>query len=190
MLNKESDIRKINKPSKQQYLIVYSDSALPGEYKITNYSDQKKKDEDNGLHHFALGSHKGIIKNISFDRIDLEYARERRLTMNREDPYALLANVFNVNISMFGNNFFRPGSYIYVDPKVMGDVGRPFKPGSIANIMGLGGYHITTGVSHKINLHSYESTLTAVFETSGDGKSSVTSSQNKEGVEGEEDNCD
>ena len=94
------------------------------------------------------------------------------MTLNQEDPYALLANVFNVNISMFGNNFFRPGSYIYVDPKVMGDLGNPYTKGTIANSMGLGGYHIVTSVSHTINLQSYETSLDAVWETSGDGESS------------------
>ncbi|MGI9554711.1 MAG: hypothetical protein ACR2M6_01950, partial [Vampirovibrionia bacterium] len=116
---------------------------------------------------------------ISFDRIDLEYARERRLTINKEDPYALLANVFNVTISMFGNDFFKPGSYIYVDPKVMGDVGAPYVEGSIANIMGLGGYHIITKVQHSISGNSFETTIEAVWETSGTGKFSMTSSSRK-----------
>ncbi len=80
---------------------------------------------------------------------------------------------------MLGNNFFRPGSYIYVDPKVMGDLGRPFEKGTISNVMGLGGYHIVMGVSHTINLHSYETTLDAVWETSGDGESSFTGMKNK-----------
>ena len=189
-LNDASDIRKIQKTKKVDYLIVYSDSPIPNDYKISNasggYRAAKRRDENNGLHHFALGTTKGIVKNISFDKVDLEYARERRLTMNAEDPYALLANVFNVNLSMFGNNFFRPGSYIYVDPKVMGDLGNPYTKGSISNIMGLGGYHIVTSVSHQITLQSYETSLNAVWETSGDGESSFTGLKKKKDPQGKE----
>ncbi len=118
-----------------------------------------------------MGSNKSIVKNISFEKIDLEFARENRLTINQEDPYALLTNVFNVQIDMFGNNFFRPGSYIYVDPKVMGDLGSPFIPGTVSNIMGLGGYHFITKGSNSISNNSFSTTIDAVWETSGDGLS-------------------
>lgn len=167
------------------FLVIYSDSPNPLDFEIKsdNYAEVKRANEQSGLHHFSLGTTSSIVKNISFDRLDLEYARERRLTMNQEDPYALLANVFNVSISMFGNNFFRPGSYIYVNPRILGDLGNPYDAGSVANIMGLGGYHIVTSVSHTINLNSFETTLDAVWETSGDGKSSFTGLKKKD-VEG------
>lgn len=173
-LGLNSDVAFINKRPKQDFLVIYSDTPMPSDFKIKDgeYQIKKNDDEANGLHHFALGTTRSIAKNISFDKLDLEYAKERRMTLNQEDPYALLANVFNVNISMFGNNFFRPGSYIYVDPKVMGDLGNPYTKGTIANSMGLGGYHIVTSVSHTINLQSYETSLDAVWETSGDGESS------------------
>jgi len=173
------------------FLVIYSDSPNPSDFTIKsdNYAQRKRDDEQSGLHHFSLGTPSSIVKNISFDRLDLEYARERRLTMNQEDPYALLANVFNVSISMFGNNFFRPGSYIYVNPRILGDLGNPYDAGSVANIMGLGGYHIVTSVSHTINLNSFETTLDAVWETSGDGKSSFTGLKKKD-VEGKDEKGD
>lgn len=175
------DLRTISGGKKEEFLVVYPDSALPSDYKIPpgEYLEKKTTDERNGLHHFSLGTRRNIVKNISFDKIDLEYAKERRMTMNQEDPYALLTNVFNVNLSLFGNNFFRPGSYIYVDPKVMGDLGNPYTPGTISNTMGLGGYHIITEVTHTINLNSYETTISAVWETSGDGKQNMTQIKSK-----------
>ena len=175
-LEDPSDLREILHRPRIQNLVVYSDSPQKHAYKIDEgkYASKKRSDEKEGLHHFTLGSNKSLVKNISFDRVDLEYARERRLTINREDPYALLANVFNVSIDMFGNNYFRPGSYIYVDPKVMGDVGRPFIRGSIANVMGLGGYHIITSVANRISSNSFSTTIEAVWETSGDGGFSRT----------------
>ena len=190
-LTLDDDLRLIKQAPYSDDIIVYSDSPIPSQFKIEKgkYFEKKKSDEEDGLHHFTLGSNRSIIKNITFDRIDLEYARERRLTINREDPYALLANVFNVNISMFGNDFFKPGSYIYVDPKVMGDVGAPYVEGSIANTMGLGGYHIVTKVQNSISDNSYETIIEAVWETSGSGKFGMKSnkSQKKKEEEKKED---
>ena len=143
------------------------------------YNCAKNKDEENGLHHFTLGATHSLVKNISFDKVDLEYARERRLSINKEDPYALLSNVFNVNISLFGNDYFKPGSYIYVDPKVMGEMGNPYTKGTIANLMGLGGYHIVTKVQNSIASNSYSTTIDAVWETSGDGIFSMNESRHK-----------
>lgn len=160
-------------PKKRQCLIIYADNPLPKDYKIPDtkngYKTRKTQDEEDGLYHFSLGSTKSLIKNISFDKKDLEFAREHRLTINQEDPYALLTNRFNVTIDMFGNNYFKPGSYIYVDPKVLGGIGQPYKKGSIANVMGLGGYHIVTSVSHTISGNSYSTNIEALWETSGDG---------------------
>ena len=175
-LESKSDIRELTGGTKKrQCLIIYSDNPLPKAYEIpdTNdgYKTKKKQDEEDGLYHFSLGSTKSLIKNISFDKKDLEFAREHRLAINQEDPYALLTNVFNVTIDMFGNNYFKPGSYIYVDPKVLGGIGQPYKKGSIANVMGLGGYHIVTGVSHTIDGNSYSTSIEALWETSGDGLS-------------------
>ena len=190
-LTLDDDLRLIKQAPYSDDIIVYSDSPIPSQFKIEKgkYFEKKKSDEEDGLHHFTLGSNRSIIKNITFDRIDLEYARERRLTINKEDPYALLTNVFNVNISMFGNDFFKPGSYIYVDPKVMGDVGAPYVEGSIANTMGLGGYHIVTKVQNSISDNSYETIIEAVWETSGSGKFGMKSnkSQKKKEEEKKED---
>ena len=175
-LDSPKKIALIKKQKLADSLLIYSDSPLASDFEITNYTKDKKEDEAGGLYHFALGTTKSLVKSISFDRTDLEYARERKLTINREDPYALLTNVFNVNISMFGNNYFKPGSYIYVDPKVMGDMGNPYTKGDIANTMGLGGYHIVTKVQHSISSNSYSTTIDAVWETSGDGGFSLTKS--------------
>ena len=180
-LNKKRDIEEILKAPKGDYLIIYSDSPLPSEFLIKKgeYNCAKNKDEENGLHHFTLGATHSLVKNISFDKVDLEYARERRLSINKEDPYALLSNVFNVNISLFGNDYFKPGSYIYVDPKVMGEMGNPYTKGTIANLMGLGGYHIVTKVQNSIASNSYSTTVDAVWETSGDGIFSMNESRHK-----------
>lgn len=73
---------------------------------------------------------------------------------------------------MYGNVYFYPGSYIYINPFGMGSsrsLGFPWNRGDISNIMGLGGYHIIINVSSYIEEGNYETTIKARFDCSGDG---------------------
>jgi len=175
-LEDKDDTRLFVQGANYEYLVLYSDSPTPAEFLITNgdgpdsYKNKRKRNEENGIFHFVLGTTTSLVKNISFEKIDLEYARERRLTIEKNDPYALLANVFNVNIQMFGNNLFRPGSYIYIDPRILGSMGNPWDKNSISNVMGLGGYHFVTQVKNTITNNSFETSIDAVWNSSGDGE--------------------
>jgi hypothetical protein len=150
------------------YLVVHSLSSasdlhiLPGKY-----AEAKKRDEANNLAHLTLGNRSSIIKNISFDKLDWEYAREHRLVDNSGSPFNILANVFNVTVKLFGNTLFYPGSMIFINPISMGDIGRPWVKESISNIMGLGGYHYVTKVDNSISDGVFETSITAIWQTSG-----------------------
>jgi len=155
-------------------MIVYSNpSAL--DLKITGtYADSKKRDEASGIPHFQLGETTSIVKNISFERLSWEYAREHRLVENASSPFNILSNIFNVTIKLFGNVVVEPGSLIFVNPTSMGDIGRPWKKGSISNIMGLGGYHFVTKVDHSISDGTFETSVEAIWNSAGDGKAKFT----------------
>ena len=62
----------------------------------------------------------------------------------------------------------------------MGDLGAPYIPGTVANTMGLGGYHIVTKVQSTISENSYSTTIDAVWETSGAGEFLRTASGQEE----------
>ena len=155
-------------------MIVYSNpSAL--DLKITGtYADSKKRDEASGIPHFQLGEATSIVKNISFEKLSWEYAREHRLVENASSPFNILSNIFNVTIKLFGNIVVEPGSLIFVNPTSMGDIGRPWKKGSISNIMGLGGYHFVTKVDHSISDGTFETSVEAIWNSAGDGKAKFT----------------
>jgi hypothetical protein len=183
-LENKDDTRLFVQGANYEYLVLYSDSPTPGEFLITNtgpnsYSKKRRENEQSGIFHFVLGTTTSLVKNISFEKVDLEYAREQRLTIEENDPYALLKNVFNVNIQMFGNNLFRPGSYLYIDPRVLGSMGNPWDRNSISNVMGLGGYHFVTKVSNTIANNSFETSIDAVWNSSGDGEVVFGGSQTK-----------
>ena len=77
---------------------------------------------------------------------------------------------------MVGNNLWYPGMEVFVNPLGIGglEVGFPSDGGknrSIANALGLGGYHIVTRVGNTIAPGKYDTTIEAQFHYSGDGLS-------------------
>ncbi len=64
-----------------------------------------------------------------------------------------LWQVFNVQIEMFGNVIAKPGSYIYVDPTILG-FGNPSSENSVSRKLGIGGYYFVTKVNHTIDPNS------------------------------------
>jgi hypothetical protein len=156
------------------YLTVYT-SPKDGEEMIledkSDYAKSKKADQDkNGIYHLVFGSNDSIVKSANFQKTTLEFEQERRIAEG-SSPYSILRNVFDVGLSLYGNTMFYPGRFVYINPSyAIGDGGRPYVKGSVFNIMGLGGYHIITGVTNTISDGSFETQLETKFVSSGESK--------------------
>ena len=131
-----------------------------------------------GIHHLHIGRDRGLLKTINFTKTDVPGMREARVEKSGTfDPIAQLSDVYEATITLFGNTFFYPGSYVYINPFGLGShqkggasrLGFPWERGSISNIMGLGGYHIIVNVSNYIEEGKFETTIRARFDASGDG---------------------
>ena len=131
-----------------------------------------------GIHHLHIGRDRGLVKTIEFSKTDVPGLREARVEKSGTfDPIAQLSDVYEITITLFGNTFFYPGSYIYVNPFGLGShqkggvskLGYPWERNSLSNIMGLGGYHIIINVSNYIEAGKFETTIKARFDASGDG---------------------
>jgi hypothetical protein len=78
-------------------------------------------------------------------------------------------------LELFGNTLFYPGMEIFIDPRSFG--GSDWDPTaggrnkSVANALGIGGYHTITKVSSKIDTSGFTTTVEAVFQYSGDSAS-------------------
>ena len=71
---------------------------------------------------------------------------------------------------MHGNNLFLPGTYVYINPLGMGTaLGNPSDRSSISRGMGLGGYHVVVNVQHSIQDGLYQTSVQALWESSGGG---------------------
>ena len=153
-----------------QYKVFYVQNVLS-----SNMKGNRKEDESNGIMHLGLGENKGLVKQANFSRTDLQGLREQRvLERDRLDPLSHLADVYNVNFTMFGNTLFWPGQYLFFNPIGFGSsFGSPLNPKSISRVMGLGGYHMVVKVSSFIEAAKFETTVEALYETSGGEKSQL-----------------
>jgi len=158
---------------KYSYLAVYPQPVAGSVnssliIKKGKYAHAKKIDQtQDGIYHFILGAADSIVKTASFEKTDLKFEKERRL-VEGSSPFAILRNVFQVNLRLYGNTLFWPGSLVFINPsQAVGDGGHPWIPGSIFNIMGFGGYHQIISVKNSISDNTFETALETKFINSG-----------------------
>lgn len=131
-----------------------------------------ERDHERGLYHIVSGLDRGLMRSVSFSRAGMPaILRSARIMENRNMPDLQLANNFQISVDMYGNNLFYPGSYVYLDPRGLGAdlIGEPSDrvTPSIANIMGIGGYHSIGQVKNTINMNGFSTTLEATFFNNG-----------------------
>lgn len=148
------------------YVVVYPaySTTLPigsGDY---------TEDLENAVYHFHLGQDRGIINEVKFSKVDMQYIREARYKREGIDGLLQLGAVYTANLQMFGNTLFYPGMQIFINPfGIGGEEFLPNKPNTIANKLGLGGYHLITKVNSSIASGMFKTTVDAQFIYSGDG---------------------
>lgn len=125
-------------------------------------------DGGRGVHHFTIGRNKGLIKKIKFSKTDMNYIRESRFFRNGFDGLQQLSAVYKASIEMYGNTMYYPGMELYIDAVGIG--GPEFRsnvPGSLAHILGFGGYHLVTRVNMNIAPGKFSTTVEAQWFHSG-----------------------
>jgi hypothetical protein len=168
-INNVSPMAPVNPPNltpnemfhyKVFYLVNESPTYLNGD----RFEDNKR-----GIQHIVMGARTGILKDAQFKRSTVKGLREQRVIEESElNPLKHLADVYNITAKMIGNVIFYPGQLVYLNPIGFGSkLGLPTNPTSPSRAMGLGGYHLVTQVSSYIENGKFETTVEALFETSG-----------------------
>jgi len=135
------------------------------------------EDARRGVHHLYIGTNKGILKNASFSKTDIQYLRESRMLTQGENGLLQLSSLYRANLKMIGNTIFYPGMLLYLNPFGFGgmDFGLPHQgPGTtedpnLSNIMGIGGYQKVVKVSSTISESGkFETDVECIFEHTGE----------------------
>ena len=106
----------------------------------------------------------------------MQYLREARFLQQGFDGLMQLSNVYKATIEMFGNTLFYPGNDLFINPYGIGGtaLGSPTQGNSgggtrsIANILGLGGYHTIISIKSTIRPGDYSTTIEAQQYYTGD----------------------
>jgi len=172
------------------YLLINTLTTHPklyGVFDIAVFNDRNPvntKDETGdkvrGIPHYTFGMDRGLLKTVKFAKTDQEYLPEAKYEQEGSSAINQLAAVYDVTFEMLGTARFQPGQYIYFNPVTIG-VGEPWQTGtligylnehidddrSMANLMGLGGYHLVVEVACSIKRGEYNTTLKTRWTTSG-----------------------
>ncbi len=150
-----------------QYLFLNGQSSYVS--KNGNYKDNLEA----GIFHFFVGSTTGILKDVKFVPINnaSRYANAIHNASAQHDgrPIDEKFNViqrYDVNISCFGFQYFKPGQLIYVDTSLLG-FGKSNELNSVARKFTLGGYYLVTNVSHNLEAGDFTTNIVAKFESYG-----------------------
>ena len=112
-----------------------------------NYEEDIKQ----GRFHVHVGQDSGLVKTISLSKSDQQYIREARFFQNGIDGLLQLSAVYVANLEMFGNTLFYPGMEFFFNPYGLGMLENSTVKNSIANKLGVGGYHTIISVKSTIS---------------------------------------
>lgn len=148
-----------------KYLVLYSRKFLE------NRKAEEFKDVSDKIAYFKLGTDRGLVKKIEFNKEDMQYNRESRISQAYQSGVGQLARLrgkYNATITLHGNALFYPGQLVFVDPVMMG-MGSVAARGKVASLIGLGGYYRVIKVESSIERGKFETVLQTKWEAMGDG---------------------
>ena len=128
---------------------------------MDNLDGDYANNSSSGIKNFIIGLDRGILKAVSFERVDQPYLREARTAKAKNFGVGQLRELYNVNLTLYGNNLLKPGQIIYVEPNSL-IFGRPTHEHSAARVLGMGGYYLVVDVSNEISEDGWETTVKAL----------------------------
>jgi len=163
------------------YLIIYNSTSVPS-WAFTHKGDADL-DADLGVYHMRVGKDTGLVKSLNFSKTQNLYQKEALANREGTRNSSVLKDVYDVEITLFGNNIFRPGDFIYIEPLYL--TGN--QSVQLQNALGIGGYYQVVEVSTNLSDSKYETKINSVLyaHVLGEGASKRIVSSIKYG-----DSCD
>ena len=151
-------------------IVFYSVNSKP---RSGDYDDDLKS----GIYHYYLGSACGLNKTIKFNRMDMPYYREARMSKSGNLSATQLRELYTVSMEMIGNTLHKNGQYLYIEPIGVGIGDRKAKgtTPNLARILGIGGYHMISKVAHTISDAGFNVTVEALQEGLSMSENRITS---------------
>jgi hypothetical protein len=180
---REAKLGKKSKPGSlptMNYVLLHNiPKSIPPESVMDFIEDSKI-----GIPHFFIGGKQGLLKHISFSLISNKLMEAHYMTKEyktTKQPKFPIKGRYDVNLTLFGNTFFTPGSVICVNPSSMRMGNHKSKDSPISQI-GIAGYYNVKKVSSYIQAGQYETKLECSWAGSGNGHTQDWIHHTKTGV--------
>ena len=159
---KEQVAQKTSNSNNETINYIFITSKFENSRKLKGNPNEDIK---NNILHFYVGEDKGLVKNIKFKREDnrqLDAANIVKANKEQSKPM-IIRQMYQLDMSMFGNTLFYPGNLIHITPSY---------PGSRLNNktlykIGLGGYYIILRLKHVLGQDGFTTNVEAKWEASG-----------------------
>jgi len=155
------------------YYFIYASGASTNMGPPSGGETREQRDSALGVYHFVLGADRGLVKKVSFKREDAPHVAASRIQADGPGNLALRA-MYNADVDMVGNTMFVPGQMVFIDPGAFSVYGDGGTKGSPANILGIGGYYLVTKAQNFIESGKFETKLTCIWQSMGEGKKTGT----------------
>ena len=123
-------------------MLFYVHNYIPAQLRPSD----REQNIARGIYYLEPGRMTSVIKNINFARTEIPWLREARLTSVRTPTGGTaLKDVYDATITLYGNNIFKPGMIVFIDPTREG--------GTFYNQwkdLGIGGFYIIISVDHMV----------------------------------------
>lgn len=152
--------KKESVDEKANYLFVFSKN----EDSLSLRGDPLEDIERN-IVHLYLGEETGLVKNIKFSREDNKQLDANNIVLanKQQGNPAIIRQIYQLKMRMFGNTIFSPGDLIHISPTYPGSR----LPNSTLYSIGLGGYYFITKVNSLIEGSSFTTSIEGKWQASG-----------------------
>jgi hypothetical protein len=143
-----------------EYYVLFANSYVP-----SFLTANRTRDIAKGIHHIYIGANKGLMKNITFEKISQPSVQAYKIAAaGARDA----REIYKMKMSMVGNNYFEPGQLVYINPTFagLGTAGRRQQIDMIKNL-GLGGYYRINTVDGMVESGKFETIVGGYWETFG-----------------------
>jgi len=126
-----------------------------------------KTNDDLNVFTFTVGANVGLMKKVSYKKMDIPGVREARMTTDGDNAAGVLRMKYDADIEMYGPCYFRPGDIVVINPTFLSRTGTAENVTVLANDLGLGGVFMVLKTDTQVSRDGITTKLNTVYQSYG-----------------------
>lgn len=132
-----------------------------------NVLDPPRMEREFNMFTFTVGSNVGLMKKVSYKKMEIPGIREARATQEGELATGTFRMKYDADIEMYGPCYFRPGDMVIINPVFFSKKDAETDMIRLAKDLGLGGVYMVLRTSTDISRDGMLTKLETVFQSYG-----------------------